>query len=439
MTLIPLSRLLIEGHSDTHTFAFRNGRPIPFDRFRADVAHAAAKFKMCGRATLVCQDTYNFAVGFYGLLHAGANIILPSSIQPGPLQVLKEESDLVVDDSVIESGHHEALELAPIDPARLSLLFYTSGSTGEPKAISKNVEMLEHEAAMLDSLWGEKSKQGPVFSTVSHKHVYGMTFKLIWPLMARRPFVAETHTLWELLLAELAPDAVIVSSPAHLERLDGIEPLPPRRRPERIFSAGAPLSWDASLQTEAIFGCRPTEIFGSTETGAFATRRRIRDDEPWHLLPGVSMRPEHDGRLTLRSPSIGPDWFTTADLVEPLADGFRSLGRADRMAKIECRSISLAEVEQVLTRISFVKFAAAVMLHGKPNRLAAVIVPSEEGRLMLDKIGNFRFGRLLRKNLASVQEPAGIPRLWRFVNELPTQALGKRRDADICALFGNDP
>ncbi len=187
-----------------------------------------------------------------------------------------------------------------------------------------------------------------------------------------------------------------------------------------------------------VLGCRPTEIFGSTETGAFATRCQTGNDEPWRLLPDISIRRDDDGCLVLRSPFVGPDWITTADLIEPLADGFRFLGRADRIAKIEGRRIAFAAVEQSLMRLPFVETAAVAMLKGKPDRLVAAVVPNAKGQTTLDEIGNFRFSRLLRSELALTHEAAGIPRRWRFVHELPAQGLGKRRDADICALFDED-
>jgi len=435
VTLIPLSRLLVEGRPDDHTVALRNGQPIHFGRFRRDVMDAAVHFKDCRRAALVCQDSYNFIVGFYGLLHAGANVVMLPNSKAGFTQTGTEEFDLLIDDSLIENGQGKAIELKPIDAERFSLNFLTSGSTGAPKKVSKNLAMLEREIMTLDALWGSNSGCGPVFDTVSHQHVYGLTFKLLWPLMAGRPFSATTHTLWESLFAELHPDSVIVSSPAHLERMGGIALIPENQKPRRIFSAGAPLSLAASQQAERVFGCRPTEIFGSTETGAFATRSQEIGDEPWKLLPNMSIRCDENGCLVLDSPFIGNEWLTTADLIEPLADGFRFLGRADRIAKIEGKRIALAAVEQSLTQLPFVKAAAVAVLQGKPIRLVAAVVPNEKGQKTLAEIGKFRFGRLLRSNLCATLEAAGIPRRWRFVNELPAKALGKRNDADICALF----
>jgi acyl-coenzyme A synthetase/AMP-(fatty) acid ligase len=245
------------------------------------------------------------------------------------------------------------------------------------------------------------------------------------------------HTLWESLVAALTPGAVIVCSPAHLGRLDGIAPISPQQAPSRIFSAGAPLSFEASRQTKETLGCSPTEIFGSTETGAFATRTQANGSEPWRLLPGMSMRTDDSGHLVLHSPFVGPDWLTTDDLIEQQDGGFRFLGRADRIVKIEGARVSLIEIERALMGLAVVKAAAAVVLPGKPDRLAAAVVPSAEGRIALDEIGNFRFGAFLRSKLALTQEAAGLPRAWRFVDKLPSQGLGKQCNADICALFGD--
>ena len=437
MTLILLSRLLIDGRSDDHPVAMQQGQLIRFKRFRADVADAAAQFKECQKTALVCLDSYNFIVGFYGLLHAGAKVVLPPNSQSGTLSALQDEFDLLVDDAAIKDKKGKTTTLSPIDPMLSSLVFLTSGSTGEPKRIVKNLAMLEREVITLNALWGKDSGAGTVFATVSHQHIYGLTFKLLWPLMSGRVFASELHVLWENLFADLTPDAMIVSSPAHLERLDGIAPLL-HQQPKRILSAGASLSLSASQQTEKILGCTPTEIFGSTETGGFATRTQTTGNEPWHLFPGMEMRCDDERRLVLRSPFVGDAWLKTSDLIEPVANGFHFLGRTDRIAKIEGKRIALSQVEQALKRLPLVKDTAVAVLAGNPNRLIAAIVPSTEGNTELSKMGSFRFGRLLRSQLVGTQEAAGTPRLWRFVSSLPTQAMGKCRDADICALFKED-
>jgi acyl-coenzyme A synthetase/AMP-(fatty) acid ligase len=436
MTFTPLSRLMIEGRPDDHPVVLRDGKVINFGQLRADVCDVTARFKDCGCAALICQDSYNFAVGFLGLLHAGADIRLLPHL--GSLQAAEDDFDLLIDDRFIENKLGKKGELYPIDMERFCLTFLTSGSTGIPKKILKNLAMLEKEIATLEAVWGQDLSSGCFLNTVSHQHMYGLTFTLLWPLMTGRPFSATTHALWESLFAELQSNAIIVTSPAHLERMGGFEPIPEAQRPKRVFSAGAPLSFAASQQAKTIFGCYPTEIFGSTETGAFATRMQEKGDEDWNLLPGMSICCDENECLVLNSPFVTEEWLTTADVIKPVANGFHFLGRSDSIVKIEGKRISLAEVEQTLGRLSFVKAAAVVVLTDKPPRLVAAVVLSETGQKALQDIGNFRFGRLLREELTPILDATGIPRQWRFVDELPAQALGKRCDTDICALFGED-
>lgn len=437
MTLIPLSHLLVEGRSDDHPVALRHGKLINFDRLRKDVSDAAFRFKDCERAMLYCVDSYNFTVGLCGLLHAGADIMLPPNNKASQLNY-SDEFDLCVDDAVVENNQGEKIELNEIDAKRHSLTFLTSGSTGVPKKISKSLTMLEREITTLEAVWGKDVESGPFLDTVSHQHMYGLTFKWLWPLMTGRPFSATTHSLWEGLFADLQAYAIIVTSPAHLERVGGFAPLPKALKPRLLFSAGAPLSFAASQQAEIIFGCRPTEIFGSTETGAFATRLQEKEDEPWKLLPNMSIRCDEKGCLALNSPFVDQEWLTTADLIEPVANGFRFLGRSDRVAKIEGKRISLISVEQSLMKLPMVKTAAVVMLEGKTVRLAAAVVVNETGKKALGEMGKFRFGRFLREELSATLDATAIPRQWRFADELPAKALGKQCDADIRALFSED-
>ncbi|HLN22605.1 MAG TPA: AMP-binding protein [Patescibacteria group bacterium] len=436
MSLVTLSRLLTDVRPDHHPVAQRRVETIDFARFRADVACAAARLAGCARVAVVCRDSYAAAVALFAALHAGAEVVIPANGLPATLESLRDSFDRLLDDAFVEAGRGETTALTPLDSTRPQLHFFTSGSTGAPKRISKTLAMLDCELATLDGLWGDELGAGPVLATVSHQHIYGLTFKLLWPLAAGRAFAGDMHEIWETLVAALPGGAVVVASPAHLSRLSGLAAVPVDRRPARIFSAGAPLSLTAAREAEAIFGTLPTEIFGSTETGAIATRRQAAEDQPWSLLPGIAMRTDAEGRLSLCSPFVGPDWFDTSDVVAPTADGFRFLGRADRVVKIEGKRVSLAEVEQALPALPWVAAAAAVLLPGEPSRLAAVVVPNASGVERLSELGGFRFGRLLRRALADRFEPAALPRHWRFVDALPLRAMGKLRDADLLALFG---
>ncbi|MDP9127463.1 MAG: AMP-binding protein [Pseudomonadota bacterium] len=430
----PLGTLLAS-RIENGPVAMRRGKAIDFATFRSDVARVAAELKNCGRGALACQDSYNFIVGFFGLLHAGSRIVVPPHAKVAATESSGGAFDRLIDDAAIEGGGRGAATLDPLDPTWLAFDFYTSGSSGAPKRVTKSLAMFDAEIEVLEHLWGPSA--GPVFATVTHQHVYGLTFKLLWAIAAGRPFTTVTYPLWEDMLPELTAGSVIISSPAHLGRLEGIKALPIAQRPQRIFSAGATLPPEAARQAAFVFGTRPTEIFGSTETGAIATRRG-GEEELWQPLPGTRVRSDEQGRLLVLSPHIGPDWVTTSDLVDDLDGRFRFRGRSDRIVKVEGKRVSLVDVEQALERLDEVQSAFAGLLPGEVERLVAVIVPSELGRLTLIKIGKFRFGRLLRQALAVTEEPANIPRLWRYVDELPVSSLGKRRNADILSLFRED-
>jgi acyl-coenzyme A synthetase/AMP-(fatty) acid ligase len=447
----PLSNLFQTGRPDAMPIAESGGEAIGFARFQADVAANAARIAAtgCRRGLLATRDAYWGAVGLFALMLAGAEVVMPHNLQPGSLEGLRDAWDWIVQDRALEdigpalvlepAGGHLVRHLGPVNPDAL-LSFFTSGSTGTPKRIMKRFGMLEREAAAIEELLGPAvPADAVVHATVNHQHVYGLAFRLCWPLATGRCFSNDMLELWESVLLRLDDRSVLVTSPAHLERLGGLRPLPMPRHPALLLSAGAPLSDAAARDAAAIFGTQVLEIFGSTETGATAFRRRGHDGCPWRALPGVKVERAEDGRMRVISPyAVDGGVFVGADLVEVETDGgLRFQGRTDRVVKIEGKRVELTAVENDLRRLPLVGEAVATGLDTGQRTpcLAAAVVPSSAGAALLAEIGPFRFGRRLRRDLAATQEPAGLPRRWAFVDQLPTGPLGKRNHAGIEALF----
>ena len=451
MRHLPLSHLLTAGRPADYPVARGPAGRIPFSRLFRDVGHNAARIEAAGclRGAPVCRDSYWFLVGLLALLHNGAEVAIPPNAQPGTLQSFADQCDLFVVDIpagmakalVLEPGTSASPPLRPYDPAAVPLHFFTSGTTGTPKRVTRSAALLEREVELLRALWGDAPGAALVSSTVSHQHVYGMMFRLLWPVETGRPFSTATHEVWETLLDEIEPGGVLVTSPAHLTRMAGIEPISPARAPALVLSAGAPLPAAAAAETARILGMAPTEMFGSTETGVCATRRTVPPDQLWRPLPGVRFGVTGEDLLKIDTPAVGAGtWHETADIVDLLPDGtFRFRGRADRIVKIEGKRVSLAEVEQRLSRLRWVRQAAVTLAGDGAGRLAAAVVLAPAGQAKREALGDFRFGRFLRQELSRTQEPAGRPRLWRFVDSLPHGAMGKRRDADLAALFAKGP
>jgi acyl-coenzyme A synthetase/AMP-(fatty) acid ligase len=457
VTVTSLGRLFVSGRATEALMATRDDAPLPFGRFAAGVAHTAAAVSAAGatRGAVLSADPYRFLIGLFGLLHAGATVVLPPDGMPSTLTDLRDRFDVLLTDdpppadfAVIpipegqgDAGQHGAMAIGALDPERAMLEFFTSGSTGSAKLIAKPLAMLDREIATLDGLWGASMGGGLVLATVPHRHIFGLTFHLLWPLATGRAFASHVDGLWEPLLARDLAGAVLVTSPAHLMRLGGIERVGRGCGPARVFTAGAPLLAVHAREAADVLGVPPTEIFGSTETGAIATRTA---GEAWTPLPGIEVSANDDGRMIVRSPygpangAGDPAPFLSADRIEMTGDGgFHFLGRADRIAKIEGRRVNLVRLEEELSALPSVLDAAALVLGDAPGRLAAAIVLNDEGRARLDMIGAFRLGRELRQQLSRRLEAMWLPKSWRFVDALPRGAMGKRSDADTRALFAS--
>lgn len=450
MSLVPLSRLFPAGRPSGTTMVERDGIGLSFAQLAADVSGTAARLerRAVRRALLVAEDGYWFLVGLLALLQVDAEIVMPPNAQPGTLSALCQAGDLLVTDqpsppidslTLAPAGDGEARALRPLDPERCRFSFFTSGSTGERKRIGKTLAQLETEILALESLWGGRLGDASVLGTVSHQHIFGLTFRLLWPVMAGRAFAARLHFTWESLLGALAQPSVLVVSPAHLSRLDGLAPLGRAARPRAIFTAGAPLSPAASRHAAMLLGDFAIEIFGSTETGAIAWRQQAEGDVPWRPLPGIDVAVGREETLELHSPFLVPgEIYRSADRIELVDGGFRFRGRTDRVVKIEGKRVGLAEVERDLVALPWVHEAAVIALAERRSFLAAAIVLSRDGRDALAQHGKFRFERQLRQALGATQDWAGLPRRWRFLDALPRDGMGKCPTSAIEALFAVD-
>ena len=111
----------------------------------------------------------------------------------------------------------------------------------------------------------------------------------------------------ELMPVLSTRECVLVSSPAHLQRL----PENPgwseaRQRLRAVFSSGGPLTLKVAQEAERLLGSVPIEVYGSSETGGIAWRQqRAKIDEAWSPFPGVTWRIDpQDGVLEVRSPNL---------------------------------------------------------------------------------------------------------------------------------------
>lgn len=402
------------------------------------------------RWALHFEEITDFAAALYGAWHAGKEVVLCSDVLPETLTRLAQGVHGLAGDFPPRCDALALHREPPPDRATPSsdrtwpaldrqatrLEIHTSGSTGEPAAIGKALFQLDHEVAALEHAFGAQVDGATVLGTVSHQHIYGLLFRVLWPLAAGRP-IASRGFFHEALLAAMEGPTVLVTSPAHLKRLpEGLDWAHARKHLRAVFSSGGALDAESAAQAALRLGQAPIEVYGSSETGGVAWRRSDGSGAAWTPLRGVRWR-SHEGHLEVASPHL-PDgaWHRTADLVEPDPHGgFRLCGRADRIVKVEERRVSLTALEHALASHPAVAEARVVLLQGARIELGGVIVPSAEGIRRLAAEGRRALLRELGQHLASRQDAVTRPRRWRLVDALPVDAQGKNPQARLLALF----
>jgi len=453
MNFRSLKNVLLSDREATQAVAFLDGQSVCWAQFLSDVdalrvVLAAIKKQDCA---ICCADSYYFCVAFFAAVYAGKKIVLPGNHQPAMLSDLSAHFDLIIHDGLVESSFNKQQLLLPLaalqrsdlafselDLAQIQVTLFTSGSSGLPKAINKSLLILDTEIAELECLWGKQLAGCNIVSTVSHQHIYGLLFRVLWPLCAGRVFQRDDLVYPEQVVFYAQQNTTLISSPALLKRL---QENGESRLYRAIFSSGGPLSPAAAQQCHRLFKQYPFEVFGSTETGGIGYRQQFQAAAPWTLFSGISAQLGEDNCLRLCSPWIdAKSWYQTSDQCELLENKqFILQGRVDRIVKIEEKRISLVEVEQRLNQLEWIEESAVLVIDDIHRlSLGAVLNLSEQGQVLMSSLGKGKFWIKIRQTLRLWLEPVGIPRHYRIVSEIPVNKQGKRLHCDISQLFSNE-
>jgi cyclohexanecarboxylate-CoA ligase len=313
-----------------------------------------------------------------------------------------------------EQTEHDTLPDASIvDPDRVSLVLFTSGTSGEPKAALHTLNTSYAWYAPLAAADGV-SPDSRVYSASAATHIIGLNMGILMPL--HRGACAVLTDRWEpeAVLPFLAQARVswMVIVPASLSALiDAMERTSQRLPAVRTIRAGGTIVPQPLFRrvTET-FGVPLNVGWGMTEGASTFTRtgehpelagRTIGRGAPGHEIDLRADHPisdEQPGRLHVRSPSLclatwGRDdgrltvlaehddgWYDTGDLAAPDGHGgIRLHGRAeDRIGII---MIPVSDVESVLLDHPDVRDVALVGYYpdDRGGELAcAVVVPGEQ-------------------------------------------------------------
>lgn len=409
--------------------------------FVGQCSQIAAKLPAGSQVLNLCENPYLFTLAFGAALIRGQTTLLPQNRSPETLQRLVA---LYPSSYVLHDG--KAADVAGVDQADLSqwrvitpyraaipsierdfpaAIAFTSGSTGQPKAIVKPWHTLVTSALMNGACMlpqcGDTLYQ---LATVPPQHMWGLEtgvlIPLFWPVC-----VADSRPMFPAgivaALQDLPPPRLLVSTPVHLRALLGSHLAIPTCL--RTLCATAPLAADLARACEAQTGGELLEVYGCSEIGSTA-HRRTSSEALWHLIPGLAFR-------TLSPPSIGGDHLPEdqllQDRVETSADGFKLLGRNEDMVNVGGKRGSLMEITQVLLDLPGISDAVVFLPEdGDENtngRPAALVVGGDQS---LAEIHNDFVRRL---------DAVFFPRPLLFVDSLPRESTGKLHRDKLLALY----
>lgn len=316
--------------------------------------------------------------------------------------------------------------LATMQPDALWIYLFTGGSTGSPRIWSKSPRNLLLESANLAKAFGI----GPgdvILASVPANHIYGLLYSVLLPLVSGACVSARTPVYPnEIIQAALDTEAtVLVSIPAHYRAM---QPAPlANGRIHTAFSSAGALPEQDDLEFHRSTGIAITEIYGSTETGGIAYRRRGAGASELQPFAYVNVKIEGE-RLLVRSDFLSAElrrdkdgFFSMADRVASTRPpGFEILGRTDGIIKVGGKRVDLAEIRQAILAVAGVKDAYVFSMpvkSGRENEIIAVLA----GRITGDRV---------MREVKSVLPSYALPRRVKVVDQIPLSAAGKiHRDA----------
>ncbi|RLM22487.1 AMP-binding protein [Brenneria alni] len=425
----------IVASNDVHTFTLGMLKRQVAVLCQQLLDHKALRWALC------FEDSYRFTIGLLAALHAGKIPVIPGHCRQSLLQEQADEFDGLLTDTslnlncpsfkVTESEQRVDTALPEIADDACIVLF-TSGSTGKPRQVVKPVRCLDEESRWLAQYWGARLRGCCVIASVTHQHLYGLTFR-IWLPMALGLCFDSRQLLYTEQLTSQDPQRryAFISSPAFLRRIDHSlkAPFCPL-----IVSAGGALPWASAEAAKCWFTTPVDEIYGSTETGVLAWRARGAENTPWRLFAGVSLLADEQGHWWARSALIPhPAGQKLDDKLEfDDAGNFQLSGRHDRVVKIEDKRISLSEIERRLLDLPEIVDVVALPITRTERSGIGVVLVLTSPNLAADLP---RLKRQWRNELHKWLEPLAMPRFWRIVDIIPHNSQSKRAWPQIQALF----
>ena len=367
------------------------------------------------------DDAFKFYAAFFGSLLAGtAPCVLAKPIYEANLTAVNDENF----SNFLANEPAKGLKFDP----QAKFYLQTSGSSGKSKMIEKSLaQMIKESEYLADEL--NFSSQNTFFSSVSHRHMFGLTFKVFLPLVLGARVIADELNYPEAILGLSLANHVFIASPVLLRTLAQSPAAIALKGLSGIVSAGSPLKKELRGELGRICDARIIEIYGSTETGIVA-----KDDGcGLRLFDAVDAGLDDRGVLNVSSPWC--EFFQTNDAAS-IDEGRLTLqGRIDRIVKLNDKRVSLESIEAKLLESDLLADCYCAP-HPKFKRIAALLQLNGEGLKKFRKIGKKGVVAEL-KELLKLEFKNSV-RYFKIVEKMPRNQQGKFEKSEFeNALFAS--
>ncbi len=295
------------------------------------------------------------------------------------------------------------------------IFFFSSGSTGAPKAARHSWDMIMQEISCANGLLGDVSG---VFGLTPMQHSYGFIFSVLFP--ALRGLRAQALPPLPTIAREvIGPKSMLVGFPDFWRNMphDGYAPPPGLQ----CVSATAPWPVDEQAALRRSGFVNILEIYGSSENGVIGWRKH--QEHPFELAPHWRRGEGHDEAFIRHMPD-------GSDFVTPMQDQlawegerrFRPVKRLDNAVQVSGINVYPARIAALVAAHPGVSCCRARLMRPEEGRRIKMFVVPKAGWNEAELRASIK--DFCRKQLTAPERPGSIT----FGPNLPKTQYGKDSD-----------
>lgn len=379
---------------------------------------ANLKEKNLSEVEIYLSESFDFCAAFFGALAVGMRPILLTK------PIFSEDKFAICDENFgdfLDFSRNMELKF----DQNSTFFLQTSGSTGKSKNIPKKLgSMIDEGLFLKDELGiGEGDK---FFASVSHQHMFGLTFKIFLPLISGAKCVSKELNYPEAIFEFDLTNLSFVTSPVLLQTLVSSPRAAEISGLKNIICAGSALKSELRASIAKLSKASIIDIYGSTETGVVA--RNLGDE--LLLFSKVKAGLNEEEALNVSSPWC--EFFQTSDWAEIDGSRLTLKGRIDRIVKLNDKRVNLISIENKIFESGLIKDCYCDT-HPKFKRLAVLLELSDEGVKLFRDSG--KKGVVARLNELLRPEFKNSVRYFKIVSSLCKNAQGKFLKANFKELL----